>query len=68
MQTKNKLIKFLSDDVGNKTGVLLKKTDFDKIIKKLEDYHDYKTIKKLSGKKQKTYTVEEVLAEINKRH
>ncbi len=65
---KKENIKFLTDEYGNRTGVLLKKNDFEKIVRKLEDYHDYKLVKKLSGKKQKTYTKEQVLAEIEKKN
>jgi hypothetical protein len=54
----------LFDEDGNKRGILLKKADFEKIIEALEDYHDYKLIKKRAGKIGKTYTAEEVLADL----
>lgn len=63
---KSKLI-FLFDESGNKTGVLLKVADFEKMVEELEDYADYKMIKQRAKKKYKTYTKEEVMAEIFKR-
>jgi hypothetical protein len=58
---------FLFDDEGNKVGVLLRKADFEKIMEELEDYTDYKMIIERSGKKYKTYTREEVIAEFEQR-
>ncbi|MFA5075174.1 MAG: hypothetical protein WC436_03675 [Candidatus Babeliales bacterium] len=55
---------FLVDDEGNKTGVLIKIADFKKMEEELEDYYDYKIIKERSKKKQKTYTAEQIKAEI----
>jgi hypothetical protein len=57
----------LFDEDGNKTGVLLKKADFEAIMEALEDYHDYKLIKKRAGKHYKTYTAQEVLAELREK-
>jgi hypothetical protein len=56
--------KFLVDDDGHKTGVLLKISDFEKIMEELEDYYDYMMAEKRSRKNYKTHTKEEVLAEI----
>lgn len=57
--------RFVYGKKGNKKMVVLTGTRFEKIIEKLEDYEDYKTVKKWdSSKKGKTYTPEEVLAEI----
>ncbi|MFH0898615.1 MAG: hypothetical protein V1855_03480 [bacterium] len=58
---------FLFDVDGNKTGVLLKKADFETIMEAIEDYYDYKLIKKRTTKEHKTYTLEEVLAELHEK-
>lgn len=58
---------FVCDDDGKKTGLIFTKKEFDKIVELLEDYDDYKMIKKRAGKIGKTYTREEVLAELNVR-
>ncbi len=55
---------FVYDEKGKKTGAMFRPSDFEIIIEELEDYHDYKMIKKRSRKKYKTFTPEEVLAEI----
>lgn len=60
-------LKFLFDDDGNKTGVMLSNKDFDEVIEELEDYDDYRIIKKRAGKIGKTYTREEVLEELEAR-
>ena len=44
----------LLDENGNKTGVLLKKIDFERIMEALEDYHDYKVIQKRTAKPSKS--------------
>lgn len=44
-------IKFVYDDDGNKIGIMLTKHDFETIIEKLEDFDDYKIIKKRARKK-----------------
>ncbi len=59
--------KFLFDVDGNKTGVLLKKADFEAIMEALEDYHDYKLVKKRTTKSHKTYTTQEILAELDEK-
>jgi hypothetical protein len=57
--------RFVFDEDGNKTGVLLKKVDFDKMLELLEDYQDYLLIKKrMKQGYKKTYTAEQVRAEI----
>ena len=56
--------KFAYDEKGKKIGVLLTIRDFKQIIDELEDLSDYELIKERAGKKEKTFTPEEVLAEI----
>jgi hypothetical protein len=63
---KNKPI-FLFNDDGKKTGVLLEIDDFKRMEEELEDYVDYKMIKSRSKKRYKTYTREEVLADLAER-
>jgi hypothetical protein len=55
---------FLFDEDGNKIGVLLTQSDFEAIMETIEDYHDYKLIKKRAKKPLKTYTAKEVWAEL----
>ena len=59
-------IKFIYDEDNKKIGVLLTAHQFDKLIEEVEDYHDYLLIKQQDGKEEKTYTFEEIMAEIEK--
>ena len=57
--------KFIYDEKNKKTGVLFTMRQFEKLIEILEDYEDYKAIKKYGGKNvKKTYPAEEVFEEI----
>ncbi|MFH1644229.1 MAG: hypothetical protein ABIA74_03575 [bacterium] len=58
--------RFVYDEDGKKISVILTKTEIEKIIGILEDYEDYKTVKRwdASKNKGKFYTPEEVMAEI----
>ena len=55
---------FVYDEKGKKTGVMINPSDFEIVREELEDYYDYKMLKRRSKKKYKTFTPEEVLAEI----
>lgn len=55
---------FVYDKQKKKTGVILKTEEFEFLIDELEDFYDYETIKKRITKKEKTYPLEEVMAEI----
>lgn len=56
--------KFIYDEKDKKTGVLFTIRDFERIMEELEDFYDYELIKKRCKKKEKTFTPEEVMAEI----
>jgi len=56
--------RFIFDEKGKKTGVLLKISEFNMLKDEIEDYYDYKIAKSRSGKKEKVYSPEDVLSEI----
>jgi|SaaInlStandDraft_5_1057022.scaffolds.fasta_scaffold857838_1 hypothetical protein len=56
--------KFVYDEENKKRGAIIKVKEFDFVIEDLEDYTDYKTIQERCGKKEKTFTSEQVMAEI----
>ncbi len=56
--------RFIYDEEGEKTGILLTLRDFERIVEELEDFYDYEIVKKRSKKKEKTFTPEQVMAEI----
>ena len=58
---------FVCDDDGNKAGVIFPKKEFDKVIELLEDYDDYRIVRKRTAKPFKTYSAEEAWAMIEKR-
>lgn len=63
VKSKLKLLpQILNDEEGNKTGVLLKIKDFEKLIEELEDLHDLRTIYKhqLLGDNVKTIPYEKI--------
>lgn len=59
--------KFVCDEDGKKTGVIFTKKEFEKMVEFLEDYDDYKMVKKRAGKIGKTYTAEEICKEFGLR-
>ncbi len=55
---------FMYSEKGEKIGVVLKLRDFEKLIDVLEDFCDYKYIKKYAAKTTKVVPLEQVMAEI----
>jgi hypothetical protein len=62
MKKRNTL--FVYDEEGNKVGVMIPKSQFESLVDELEDYHDYLFIQKYKKKTYKTYTPEQVMAEL----
>lgn len=52
------------DAQDQKTGVILKYKEYQKILEKLEDLQDIHTVRKLKGKKLKTVPLEQVMKDI----
>lgn len=60
--------KFVYDSHGKKVAILLSVSKFDNLLDRLEDIDDIKLAEKYDKKKPtKWYTLEEVMAEINKK-
>lgn len=59
-------IKFetLYNETGKKAGVFLSQKNYEKLVDTLEDLHDLKIIYQTDYTKQKTYSFEEVKAEL----
>jgi PHD/YefM family antitoxin component YafN of YafNO toxin-antitoxin module len=55
--------KFVYDENGKKVGVVLDPKEFEKLVNELEDYQDYELIQQRSRKKEKLYSLEEVIKE-----
>ena len=55
---------FVYDAQDQKTGVIIKYKEYQKILEKLEDLQDIHTVRKLKGKKLKTVPLEQVMKEI----
>jgi hypothetical protein len=60
----NKGYRWVYDDQGNRVGVIISYTKFQKLIEKLEDLQDIYAARKVKGKKLKTVPLEKVLQEI----
>ena len=60
--------KFLYNDDGKKVAVVLNPKDFENLLEELDDYQDYKAVeayqKRTAIKPERTYSHEEVMAEI----
>jgi hypothetical protein len=65
--SKNKKLKInveiLYDDFNNKSGVVMKYKDFQKLIDTMEDFHDLYVAYQHKGKKFKTIPFEQVIKE-----
>ena len=58
-------LKFVYDEQNKKRGVLLSVKDFEILIEELEDYYDYKLVKKLEPfDLEKTISLEEMKKKI----
>ena len=55
---------FVYDESGKKVGVVLRLSEFEKLIDKLEDISDYEYALKHQDKKTKGRPLDEVMAEI----
>lgn len=55
---------YIFNKKGKKIGIILNIKEFSTIMDELEDYYEYETIKNRINKKEKTYTQEEVMAEL----
>jgi hypothetical protein len=52
--------KFVYNENGEKVRVIISRRNFERILEKLEDFCDYQMVIKRGGKREKTYTHEEV--------
>ncbi len=59
--------RFVYDENGKKTGVVLALEEFEKCIDILEDYQDYMLVKQRSAKKEKLIPHKEVVQKTLKR-
>ena len=59
--------KFVYDEQGKKTGVVLNIKEFEKCVDVLEDYQDYELIRTRSSKKEKRIPLQEVIEQTLKR-
>ena len=56
--------KLVVDENSKKVGVIITVRNFERIMEDLEDLHDYRLVKERSGKKERTFTPEEIRAEL----
>jgi hypothetical protein len=62
---KNNQPRFVYDHEGKKIGILLTYAKFEKLMRELEDYSDYKILQERKNvENEETYTSEEVMTEI----
>lgn len=59
-------LQFMYDETKKKKYVILKYNDFEKLLDLYEDAFDYQVVKKHGGKKGKTFSFDEVMAERKK--
>ena len=59
--------RFVYDEKEKKVGVILSIKEFDHLIDELEDYQDYLLAQERRDKKEKLYTLEEVVKETRER-
>jgi len=57
-------IKFFYDEDGNRVGVLIKYSEFEKLMEQLEDLHSLYKIYKRKGKKEKIIPYEQLREEL----
>ena len=67
MKSKNNVPQFFYDETGKTVRVLLKPVEFENLIEKLEELYDLDIIRKRAKKKERTYTLEEVMTETRER-
>ena len=57
-------VELLYDDFDNKTGVVMKYKDFQKLMDTIEDFHDIYDVYKRRSKTTKTISLEQVKKEL----
>jgi hypothetical protein len=55
---------YVFNDDGEKRGIIFSAIDFEKLVQKLENFHDFKAVEAVKKRKEPTYTLEQVVKQL----